>query len=533
MGVTDVETEFRRLGPYVLLRPSGAGGMARIDLALRGDPNAADVCVLKRLHADYRSPEQEARFRREATIARRLSHDAIARTLDIAEIDGELLLLQELVMGVDLRRLAARVAAVGERLPVALAVYVVSEVARALDYAHTFRRLGIVHRDVTPDNIMLAFSGAVKLVDFGIARSNADGTLTQAGFVVGRPVYTAPEVWGGARADRRSDIYSLGVVLWQLLAGRPLVLDDANSSPAQINPDVPAPLAAINLRAFDVDPARRFQSAGALQRSLAPYLPSASEARAQLATLLARHFDVPREQRMLAEDVAQARPLLGAGRAPAAPAKSGQSSRRNRLLLWTAAALVLFDGALWEASRIKYRRSAVWPASVVTSQLPPAKPTTPPAETAGVVDRGAPSPTAPAALAAAAVAPTPTEPEAIRPTPRKPASSRSARERTPFGNERTAVETTASDPKKLLAEAQDDFDRGDLALSLSLTRRAAREGAGAPAYVLIGTIMMNEHRDDEAEAAFTQATLCTPQDPRAARLLAMVREIRKMSAGRP
>jgi eukaryotic-like serine/threonine-protein kinase len=535
----DVETEFRRLGPYVLLRPSGAGGMARIDLALRGDPSTADVCVLKRLHADYRSPEQEARFRREAAIARRLSHDAIARTLDIDEIDGELLLLQELVMGVDLRRLAARVAAVGERLPVALAVYIVSEVARALDYAHTFRRLGIVHRDVTPDNIMLAFSGAVKLVDFGIARSNADGTLTQAGFVVGRPVYTAPEVWGGARADRRSDIYSLGVVLWQLLAGRPLELDDANSSPAQINPEVPAPLAAINLRAFEVDPARRFQSAGALQQSLAPYLPSASEARTQLATLLARHFDVPREQRMLAEDVAQATPLLGAGRASAAPPKSGQSARRNRLLLWTAAALVLFDGALWEASRIKYRRSAVRPASVVTSPLAPAKPT-PPAETA--IAAAAPSPTAPASLVGrtptptvvpATVAPAPAGSEAMRPMPRKPTSSRSARERTPSGNEHPAIETTASDRQKLLAEAQVDFDRGDLALSLALARRAARDGAGAPAYVLIGTIMMNEHRDDEAESAFTQATLCTPKDPRAARLLAMVREIRKVSAGRP
>jgi serine/threonine-protein kinase len=365
--------------------------------------------------------------------------------------------------------------------------------------------------------------------------------LTQAGFVVGRPVYTAPEVWAGARADRRSDIYSLGVVLWQLLAGRPLVLDDANSSPAQINPEVPAPLAAINLQAFDVDPVRRFQSAGALQQSLAPYLPSAAEARTQLATLLARHFDVPREQRMLAEDVAQATPLLGAGRAPAAPPKSDQSARRNRLLLWTAAALVLFDGALWQASRIKYRHSAARPASVVTSPLPPAKPTAPPAEAARVAVV-APSPIAPAALvgrsppptmAPATVALAPPEPEATRAMPHKPAVSRSARERTPSGNEHPAVEEPASDPQKLLAEAQDDFDRGDLALSLALARRAARDGAGAPAYVLIGTIMMNEHRDDEAESAFTQATLCTPKDPRAARLLAMVREIRKMSAGRP
>jgi eukaryotic-like serine/threonine-protein kinase len=540
MGVTDVETEFRRLGPYVLLRASGAGGMARIDLALRGRPDAADVCVLKRLHADYRSPEQEARFRREAAIARRLSHDAIARTLDVDEIDGELLLLQELVMGVDLRRLAARVAAVGERLPVALAVYVVSEVARALDYAHTFRRLGIVHRDVTPDNIMLAFSGAVKLIDFGIARSNADGTLTQAGFVVGRPVYTAPEVWNGTRADRRSDIYSLGVVLWQLLAGRPLELADANSSPAQINPEVPAALAAINLRAFDADPARRFPTAGAFQQALAPYLAGAHDAQMQLAALLARHFDVPREQRMLAEDVAHATPLLTAGRAPAPP-RAGGSPRRNRLLLWTAAALVLFDGALWEASRIKYRRSAAPPASVVTSRPSPAL-RAPPVPTAQVtVDVASPaaptSPAAPmpppAAIAHAVEAPAAPQQESAAALPRKSASSAPRRERTSSGNEHLAAQTPTSDPQKLLTEAQVDFDRGDLALALALSRRAAHDGAGAPAYVLIGTIMMNEHRDDEAERAFTQATLCTPKDPRAARLLAMVREIRKMSADRP
>ncbi|HZL20199.1 MAG TPA: serine/threonine-protein kinase [Polyangia bacterium] len=533
--MTDVETEFRRLGPYVLLRASGAGGMARIDLALRGDPSTADVCVLKRLHADYRSPEQEARFRREAAIARRLSHDAIARTLDIDEIDGEILLLQELVMGVDLRRLAARVTAVGEPLPVALAVYVVSEVARALDYAHAFRRLGIVHRDVTPDNIMLAFSGAVKLVDFGIARSNADGTLTQAGFVVGRPVYTAPEVWNGARADRRSDIYSLGVVLWQLLAGRPLELADVTTSPAQINPAVPTALAAINLRAFDADPAHRFQFAGALQRSLAPYLPNAAEVRAQLAALLARHFDVPREQRMLAEDVAHAIPLLAAGKTPPASPKSGRSASRNRLLLWTAVALVLFDGALWKASRIKYRRSAAPPAPVVGTRSSPVPPTPPVAAAKVAFATPSDSPSGktqppPAAITQAADTPAAPPPQPAATFSRKAASARPTRERTRAGGEHPAVQTTAADPRKLLAEAQLDFDRGDLALSLALARQAAHDGAGAPAYVLIGTIMMNEHRDDEAERAFTQATLCTPTDPRADRLLALVREIRKMGA---
>jgi eukaryotic-like serine/threonine-protein kinase len=193
--------EFRRLGPYVLLRTSGAGGMGRIDLALRAQPDGiAKLCVLKRMHAELRSQEQDARFRREASIALQLSHDAIAQTVGIEEIDGELVLLQELVHGVDLKLLETRLATAGERVPLAVAVHIVSEIARALAYAHDFGDRGIVHRDVTPDNVMLAFSGDVKLVDFGIARSDVDATLTSTGHIVGRPTYTAPEISGRARA---------------------------------------------------------------------------------------------------------------------------------------------------------------------------------------------------------------------------------------------------------------------------------------------------------------------------------------------
>jgi serine/threonine protein kinase len=555
MGVTDVEAEFRRLGPYVLLRASGAGGMARIDLALRGSPEAADVCVLKRLHADYRSPEQEARFRREAAIARRLSHDAIARTLGIDEIDGELLLLQELVMGVDLRRLTARVVAVGERLPVPLAVYVVSEVARALHYAHGFRKLGIVHRDVTPDNIMLAFSGTVKLVDFGIARSNADATLTQAGFVVGRPVYTAPEVWTGARADRRSDIYSLGVVLWQLLAGRPLEPADTTSNPAELNPDVPQELAAINLRAFDADPVRRHQSAGELQRALAPYAPKSAGARAELSQLLARHFDVPREQRMLADDVAHATPMLAVGKRSSASARMPSPvGKRNRMLLLAAAVLLLLDGGLWTISRLARRSKAASPTPLSNAWVtikPDAPAVRDPSPTAATPLVALPSsaprlPTVPAPVGADSVVPTDlTKPPAERaaagastvagkghaPSPRKDLLR-------PVGDQaRVAIEgahpsSTPVDVNNLLAEAQLNFDRGDLPAALALARKAAHEGGRGPAYILIGSIMMNERHYEDAERAFSEATLLDPKDPQAARLLAMVQEIRKMGTER-
>ena len=537
MGVTEVETEFRRLGPYVLLRASGAGGMARIDLALRGGPEAADVCVLKRLHADYRSPEQEARFRREAAIARRLSHDAIARTLGIDEVEGELLVLQELVMGVDLRRLSARVAAIGERLPVPLAVFIVSEVARALHYAHTFRQLGIVHRDVTPDNIMLAFSGAVKLVDFGIARSDADATLTQAGFVVGRPTYTAPEVWNGARADRRSDIYSLGVVLWQLLTGRPLEPGDAPSSLSTINPDVPPALAAVNLRAFDADPTGRYQSASAFHRALEPHLPGKVGARAQLSELLARHFDVGREQRMLAEDVAHAKPLLASkSRADWPRTVIPAKVRTRRAWFVAAAALLLINAALIRlgsrgakspmalpAPRVPQRPSAMPTSGTTISTTTPDLPTPGAIATARVSALEAPE----AVARRAALAPSPAS------TPRQGAALPQANDRAPTSTKSAHGARPPIDIRKLLGEAQDNFDRGDLATALALARNAAHKGAGDPAYILIGTIMMNERHYDEAERAFTEAVRLDPEDARAARLLAVVKEIRKMGDVRP
>ena len=214
------ETPFRRFGPYAVLQLSGAGGMGRVDVVVSTRLGGfTKVCVLKRMLPELRTPEQEARFSREASIALRMSHGAIAQTLDVVEIEGELCLLQELVHGTTLAHLERRAEGASERLPVPLVVHVASEIARALAYAHSFEGGGVIHRDVTPDNIMLSFSGEAKLVDFGIARSVVEQPLTEVGMVVGRPLYTAPEVLAGGEADARSDVYSLGVVLWQGLSG--------------------------------------------------------------------------------------------------------------------------------------------------------------------------------------------------------------------------------------------------------------------------------------------------------------------------
>ena len=309
--------------------------MGRIDLALRAQPDGIPaLCVLKRMHAELRSPEHDARFRREANIALQLSHAAIARTVGVEEIDGELVLLQELVHGVDVRLLGTRLATAGERVPLAIAVHVASEVARALAHAHAFGDLGIVHRDVTPDNIMLSFAGEVKLIDFGIARSDVDATVTSAGQIVGRPTYTAPEIWRGAQADRRADIYSLGVVVWQLLTGRRFAearTDDENAAPAPSthNPDVSPELDAVVARALARKPDERHQDAAQLHEALRAFLPPGFLPERALAALLARHFDVTRERRMLAAEVSRATRALPGARAVDQPVAE-RPRRRGR-----------------------------------------------------------------------------------------------------------------------------------------------------------------------------------------------------------
>jgi serine/threonine-protein kinase len=522
------EGESRWLGPYLLLRTSGAGGMGRIDIALRAQPDGIPkLFVLKRMHAELRSPEQDARFRREAHIALQLSHGAIAETVGVQEIDGELVLLQELVHGVDLRLLATRLASANERMPVALAAHVTAEVARALAYAHAFGDLGIVHRDVTPDNVMLSFAGEVKLVDFGIARSDVDANLTTTGQIVGRPIYTAPEIWQGAQADRRADIYSLGVVLWQTLTGRPLGDDgDAPSGgaraapPSAHNPDVSADLDAVVARALAPDPTHRYQTAGELQGALRPFCAADPHPGRALAELLARHFDVVRERRMLAADVERAMGALSAGgaRELAAPATAPDNPRattatprvpRSRQPIVIVAGIVAAGLAIGIAAGRHGQ-----PASDASAAAPPQAPPLGPTAVADEVASDA----------------TPLE------TAKTPARAHrfainAGRARPLSGKPPRPLATPASvSADELLARAQARFDVGDTETALALAREAATGGAGAAAHVLMGNVLMSERAYDAAEREFAEAVRLDPTDVRAARLLALVREAR---SGRP
>ena len=265
--------EHIQFGPYLIVRLSGAGGMGRVEVALRADDKDPDVCVIKRLHGALHDEEKEARFRREAQIAARLEHENIARTLRIEKIDGELCIVQEFIEGVNLGKVMRQL---GVRpLPIVVAVHVVSAVARALAHAHGFGRLGIVHRDVTPENVMLSFSGEVKLIDFGTARSAVDGRVTDTGVVVGRRSYVPPEAWEGEKVDRRADVYALGVVLWEVLTGRRAeeAPDPSLPDASALNPDVTLLLGQVVARAMAPAPEDRYQSADEVVAALAAFIP--------------------------------------------------------------------------------------------------------------------------------------------------------------------------------------------------------------------------------------------------------------------
>jgi hypothetical protein len=506
------EREFRRLGPYLLVRTSGMGGMGRIELALRADSPAEPPCVLKRLLAEGRGPEQEARFRREAQIAERLQHENIARTLRVEEIESELCIAQEFVEGVDLSRVMRQLRP--RTLPVEFTAHIVREVCAGLHHAHEYGGHGIVHRDVTPENVMVSFAGDVKLVDFGIARSAVDGTLTNIGVVVGRREYVAPEVWEGEKPDRRADIYGLGIVLWELLTGRRLE-GSSLIGPGKIPPNpctvdaaIPAELGAITERALAWNLTDRYATAEELRQVLAPFAP-ASDPRAGLAALLADNFKVDVMRDLVAEDIADGRRFLGVvtpSRIP--PAES--PPRRRRPLLGVLVALGVASLAFGVGLRAFPRRTSRTSSPQIAVRKP--------AETerriaSATLTRVAPLPATPPSEPVRLR----TDPVSIRTEGRAPAQgdpSRTAR----------VAKLASAEPAALIKEARQRWDEQDAEGALALLKRARAAGGGPPAYVLAAVILMSQGKAQDAERTLTEVLRLDPENAEAKRLLSFTQK---------
>ncbi|MEW6324274.1 MAG: protein kinase [Nitrospirota bacterium] len=273
-----------RFGKYLLLDRIAAGGMAELFLAKQtGLKGFEKVVAIKRiLPLLTQDPEFVGMFINEAKLAALLSHQNIVQIFDLGTTEGFYYIAMEYVMGKDLRTVMQRSQARSLPLPVGHALLIASRICNGLDYAHRKRdlhgrELHLVHRDVSPQNMLLSYEGEIKLVDFGIAKAATQTNETRTGTLKGKLAYMSPEQATGKALDHRSDIFSLGIVLHELVTGRRLftgnnefaLLEQVRQAdiapPSQLNPELSPDIDALIMKALAKDPADRFPYASDME----------------------------------------------------------------------------------------------------------------------------------------------------------------------------------------------------------------------------------------------------------------------------
>jgi serine/threonine-protein kinase len=281
-----------QFGDYVVHDQIAIGGMASVHLATsRRDGNQVALKRLLQHHAD--DPEQMRAFLDEGRLVTQLHHPNIATTFDCGTVNGTFYIAMEYVPGHTLKELVERCEQMSAArplhgmIPFPITVAILIQLCDALEYAHTLRDamgkpLGIIHRDISPANVILSSHGIVKLIDFGIAKATSQTVHSHVGTLKGKFSYMAPEyLKGTGMLDHRVDVWAIGVVAHELLTNRRLfkgvndletiykVRADPIEPPSAQNPDVPRELDAIVIRALEREPSARWQSAGAIRAALA------------------------------------------------------------------------------------------------------------------------------------------------------------------------------------------------------------------------------------------------------------------------
>jgi serine/threonine-protein kinase len=278
-----------RFGKYLIVGELAVGGMAEVFLGVqRGLEGFTKVVVLKRVLPGYSSqPDFVRMFIDEARLAARLEHPNIVRTHEFGEVGGQYFTAMEYLPGEDLAKILNRLIVSERELPIHVAAAIMTRVCAGLHFAHEMtdtagEPLGLVHRDVNPANIVVTYGGEVKLIDFGVAKTSE--THTQTGTIKGKIAYMAPEQLLARGVDRRSDVFSAGVVLWELLTRRPLfardhegatlyaIMNDPIPPPSRYRPAIPRELDAIVMRALSRSSDERFDTAEDMAVALETFL---------------------------------------------------------------------------------------------------------------------------------------------------------------------------------------------------------------------------------------------------------------------
>jgi serine/threonine protein kinase len=288
-------TNLRVIGRYALFDEIASGGMAAVHIGrLLGPAGFSRTVAIKRLHPQFaRDPEFLTMFLDEARVAARIRHPNVVPTLDVVSAEGEIFIVMEYFLGESFAKLLVLSKQAGGRVPTAISCAIVAAALHGLHAAHEAKDergqpLGIVHRDISPQNILVGADGIARVLDFGIAKAEGRAQVTREGQVRGKMAYVAPEQFQAARADRKSDIYAASVVLWEALTGQRLflgeteaqtvskVLNDEVPPPSLFETGIPAKLDALVLRGLSRDPAQRAATASDMARELEATFPVAT-----------------------------------------------------------------------------------------------------------------------------------------------------------------------------------------------------------------------------------------------------------------
>jgi eukaryotic-like serine/threonine-protein kinase len=424
--LTPTDLGGRQIGRYILFDEVASGGMATVHYGrLVGPAGFSRTVAIKRLHPTFaKDPDFLSMFLDEARVAARIRHPNVVATLDVVSEDGELLLVLEYIHGDSLAILLRTLRARGEAPPPAIAAACITQALYGLHAAHEATHasgapLGVVHRDVSPQNILVGVDGVARVADFGVAKAIGRLQTTREGQIKGKTAYMSPEQMRGRGVDRRTDVYAASVVLWETLTGRRLFMGDSpiavmNSAlegqvapPSSLSPSVPKELDQVVLRGLSRSADQRFATAKQMAVAVeAAIRPAATREVGEWVERVAS--DVLQKRARRVSEIERGTAIsVEDGRAP--ENASSESAQVEAPVDTNASEIQVFT----EVTPTPRRRARLWIATALVApvllsvlllvQRRPAAPSPPPSPSASSPGPGAPRPSAAEAPAGSAV----------------------------------------------------------------------------------------------------------------------------------